>query len=214
MSRLQTSFVLGYHGCDRDIGKKAVSCDVSLIPSKGEFDWIGAGIYFWERDPLRALEWAQQKAKRGACDEPYVIGAVLDLGNCLDLLARENVEVVRSAYNSFKQVQETAGLKMPVNKKAKNDDSPDLVLRFLDCAVLNHLHSIIAASGMEPFDTVRAVFTEGKSIYEGGRIFDRNHAQIAVINPKCIKGLFLPLGVKWPPAAANSSVPIVWLLPL
>lgn len=111
MSRLQTSFVLGYHGCDKAVGLSAIGGQ-ALIPSKGDFDWIGGGIYFWESDPLRALEWAQQKQKRGACNEPFVIGAVLDLRNCLDLLTRENVELVRSAYKSFKQVQETAGLKL------------------------------------------------------------------------------------------------------
>jgi hypothetical protein len=204
VSRLQTSFVLGYHGCDKNVGVDAVMGKVALAPSKGDFDWIGAGIYFWESDPLRALEWAQQKQKRGACDEPFVIGAAIDLGHCLDLLARENVSVVKDAYDSFKQVREKATLPMPVNKTAPKDDSADLVMRYLDCAVIDHLHSIIASSGGEAFDTVRAAFREGDPIYDGGMILDRNHAQLAVRNSKCIKGLFLPLGVNWPDGAANS----------
>ena len=28
------------------------------VKSKGDFDWLGAGIYFWENDPKRARETA------------------------------------------------------------------------------------------------------------------------------------------------------------
>ena len=203
MSRLQTSFVLGFHGCEKEVGLKAISGE-PLKPSSGDYDWIGSGVYFWEGDPLRALEWAQQKQKRDACKEPFVIGAAIDLGHCLDLLVRENVGLVRDAYKSFKEVQETAKLQMPVNKKAPKDDSPDLVMRYLDCAIIDHLHSIIAKNNGDPFDSVRAVFKEGGPIYDGGMILDRNHAQIAVRNPTCIKGVFLPLGVTWPDGAANN----------
>jgi hypothetical protein len=197
VSRLHTSFVLGFHGCDREFGLKAVRGEVALIAGKSKFDWMGTGIYFWESDPHRALEWAQQKAARGACNEPFVIGAAIDLGNCLDLLVRENVELVKMAYESFEEVQRTAGLTLPENKKAPKDDSPDLVMRFLDCAVINHLHSIVEGPshppGFEPYDSVRAVFGEGDPIFGGSKLMDRNHVQIAVRNPKCIKGLFIPL---------------------
>jgi len=169
---------------------------------------MGTGIYFWESDPQRALEWAQQKAKRGACNDPFVIGAAIDLRNCLDLLVRENVELVRFAYESFKEVQGKAGLPLPENKKAPKDDSPDLVLRYLDCAVINHLHSIVEGPsrtrGFEPYDSVRAVFGEGSAIFDGSKLMDRNHVQIAVRNPKCIKGVFIPLDFPQPLASANS----------
>jgi hypothetical protein len=199
VSRLQTSFVLGYHGCDRKLGLKAVSNKVALVAADSKFDWMGRGIYFWESDPVRALEWAQQKAERNACDDPFVVGAVIDLGNCLDLLVRENIELVRFAFESFKEVRKKAGLPMPVNKKAPKDESPALVMRFLDCAVVNHLHSIVEGpdrpAGLAPFDTVRAVFKEGEPIFPGSQLLDRNHVQIAVRNPKCIKGVFVPLEV-------------------
>jgi len=176
-----------------------VRAEVPLTPGNSKFDWMGSGIYFWESDPVRALEWAQQKAKRGACKDPYVIGAVIDLRNCLDLLVRENVELVRFAYASFKEVQTKAGLVMPENKEAPKDKSPDLVMRFLDCAVLNHLHSIIAGPSrppnFEPYDSVRAVFREGQPIFAGSMLSDKNHVQIAVRNPQCIKGVFIPLDV-------------------
>jgi hypothetical protein len=205
VSRLHTSFVLGFHGCDRELGLSAVRGEVALAPGKSKYDWMGAGVYFWENDPQRALEWAKQKSQRGVCKDPYVIGAVIDLGNCLDLLVRENVELVRSAYESFKEVQEKAGLPMPTNRPAPKDKSPELVMRFLDCAVLNHLHSIVEApnrpDGFEPYDSVRAVFKEGSPIFDGSMLSDKNHVQIAVRNPTCIKGIFIPLD-----AANNPSI--------
>lgn len=175
---------------------RAVNGEVDLLHSSSAFDWLGAGIYFWEGDPRRAKEWAEAKASRGAYTEPFVVGAAIDLGNCLDLLVRENLELVRAAYESFAAVQSKAGLPMPVNKPAPRDPRPDLVLRFLDCAVINHLHAIMAGpdrpGGIEPFDTVRGLFVEGGPLYDGGGFLDRTHSQIAVRNTACIKGVFLP----------------------
>lgn len=36
------------------------------------------------------------------------------------------------------------------------------------------------------------VFWEGNQIYKNAGFRDRNHIQISVINPNCIKGFFLP----------------------
>ena len=55
MTRLNTSFVLGYHGCDKTAGLQAVAGKLDLIQSEKAFDWLGPGVYFWEGDPLRAL---------------------------------------------------------------------------------------------------------------------------------------------------------------
>jgi hypothetical protein len=188
--------VLGYHGCDKAFGLDVVNGRVQFKPSTTGFDWIGSGIYFWESDPKRALEWAEQKKKRGDYKEPFVIGAAIDLGNCLDLLVRENLELLRFAHASFKDDQQKAGLEMPTNKKAPKDSSPDLVMRYLDCAVVDYLHAIIAGpngpDGIEPFDTVRALFSEGKELYDGGGFYEKTHSQIAVRNLACIKGVFIP----------------------
>lgn len=193
MSR-PTSFVLGYHGCERAIGEQALNGEIDLLQSTRAFDWLGSGIYFWEDDPRRAAEWARQKAARGDYADPYVIGAAIDLGNCLDLRVRENLELVRAAYQSFAKVQEASGLPIPENKKAPKDDSPDLVMRYLDCAVMNHLHAIVDSDdrphGVEPFDTVRGLFGEGVPLYEGSGFRDKTHSQLAVRNPSCIKGIF------------------------
>ncbi len=43
-----------------------------------------------------------------------------------------------------------------------------------------------------PFDTVRGLFVEGNAVYAGGGFYELTHAQIAVRNDTCIKGVFLP----------------------
>jgi hypothetical protein len=197
LSRLATSFVLGYHGCDRVTALRAVSGDISLLQSNRDYDWLGPGAYFWEADPQRALEWAQWKVSRRDYAEAAVVGAVIDLRHCLDLVSREDLELVKAAHDAFKQVRDLAGLPMPENKSVKGEPNADRVLRFLDCAVLRHLHSILDAQPaqsriIEPFDTVRGMFTEGGRLYEGSGFRKRSHVQIAVRNDDCIKGLFHP----------------------
>lgn len=195
MSRQATSFVLGYHGCDQSIADRVISGDIQLLQSNRAFDWLGPGAYFWKSDPARAREWAEWKAERGEYKNPAVIGAAIDLGNCLDLLTRQDIELVKAAYNSFIKTQKAAGLPIPKNKSPKGKREPDRLLRFLDCAVINHLHETIRSNPegnreIEPFDSVRGVFTEGKRLYQGCGFRERTHVQIAVLNDSCIKGIF------------------------
>jgi len=198
LSRLATSFVLGYHGCDGSVARKAVLQGDEILHSERDYDWLGPGAYFWESDPMRALEWARWKAGKGDYEEPAVVGAVIDLGNCLDLVAREDIELFQAAYKSFKKVQETAGLPIPKNRNPRGSRDKDRVLRFLDCAVFRHLHKMMedlaaADPTVEHFDTVRGMFVEGGKVFSGSGIHLKSHVQIAVRNPSCIKGIFIPI---------------------
>lgn len=192
MSRLATSFVLGYHGCDQATAQKAVLEGAGILRSETDYDWLGPGAYFWESDPTRAWEWARWKAKKGHYGNPAVIGAVIDFRNCLDLVAREDIDLFRSAYKSFTQAQKKSGLSMPRNTNPKGAKGNDRLLRYLDCAVIRHLHHMIEENGLEPFDTVRGMFVEGGRVYRGSGIYQKSHVQIAVINRACIKGIFFP----------------------
>jgi hypothetical protein len=94
-------------------------------------------------------------------------------------------------------MQKAAGLPIPVNKSAPKQPNADRVLRFLDCAVIKHLHSIIASQppgpgALEPFDSVRGMFVEGGRLYDGSGFHKKSHVQLAVINPECIIGVFKP----------------------
>jgi hypothetical protein len=200
VTRLTTSFVLGYHGCDKNVGMRVLAGEDELRSSNEDFDWLGPGTYFWESDPRRAKEWADWKVRTGRYSESFVLGAVIDLGNCLDLLVRENLELLQVAYEAFCQTQKVAGLPIPENQDLKHGGNKDKLLRYLDCAVIKHLHAVIdvqvkqagSSSPVERFDTVRGLFTEGEPAYPGGGFFQKSHTQIAVLNSQQIKGYFIP----------------------
>ncbi|AZO16055.1 hypothetical protein EOA27_00535 [Mesorhizobium sp. M2A.F.Ca.ET.037.01.1.1] len=200
MSQIRTGFVLGYHGCDKSIADAAIAGG-KLKSSAEKYDWLGPGAYFWEGDPRRALEWAQDRHKRGKIKHPAVLGAVIDLGNCLDLTTRDDLELLKDAYASLKKGFDAAGKKLPENSNPPKGGK-DKLLRYLDCAVIEHLHENMKAHSDElsgdafpsirPFDTVRGLFLEGSEIYPGGGFFTHTHTQIAVRNERSIIGYFRP----------------------
>ncbi|MDP8986281.1 MAG: hypothetical protein M3N97_14845 [Pseudomonadota bacterium] len=199
MTRLHTSFVLGFHGCDRHVGEKALTGNTDLIQSDRDYDWLGPGVYFWEGDPARALEWAETKATKIPGMVPFVIGAVIDRGNCLDLTFRENVKLLRDAHVGLVASLQKQGKPPPQNRNPRGVSGSDMLLRDLDCAVIRYLHDSIdqelashPSSSLEPFDTVRGLFREGDPIYSGSGFYERTHTQIAVRSLGCIKGIFLP----------------------
>jgi hypothetical protein len=187
--RPHTPFVIGYHGCDRGLALQLVTGEKKIKANNRKYHWLGSGVYFWENDKNRAFEWAEEKASRDEIKTPCVIGAVIELGRCLDLSVRENVPLVAAAYASLKALMETSESEMPVNTKAPRDARDDKVLRYLDCAVINHL----VDQSEVVFDTVRGLFVEGGRIYEDGEIYHKTHAEIAVRDASRIRGLFLPL---------------------
>lgn len=192
MSRL-TSFVLGYHGCERALAEEVISGKrKNLRAGKAKYHWLGEGIYFWEDDPHRALEWAIGRPASRALTEPCVVGAVIDMRNCLDLRVRQNVELVKEAHQLFLSEAAQAKMDLPENQDAPNDKSPDLVMRYLDYAVIERLHKMAEETGRPPFDTVRALFHEGVPTYAGSGFREKTHTEIAVRTPDCIVGYFLP----------------------
>lgn len=185
MHRLSTSFLLGYHGCPRSVAESLLNGD-AFRPRENDYDWLGPGIYFWQANPRRALQFAREKCKRESGDwEPAVVGAVIEPGLCLDLSTQSGVAHVRDAYGSLVQTYEAAGWPLP-----KNAGGSDLVLRKLDCAVIEMLHDIRKAEIKEPIDTVSGIFIEGGPIYESSGFHEKTHIQICVCNTGVIKGVF------------------------
>jgi hypothetical protein len=181
---------LGFHGCDVGIMESVVSGQDNLKESRNRYDWLGHGIYFWEFSPYRALQFASELNLRSSSkiQRPSALGAVIDLGHCLDLLDYQNLSLVRLAYDMLVQMHEN--LDLPQNRSIK--DSHDFLLRDLDCAVIEMLHKLRVESGESPFDSVRGAFWEGKELYPNAGFREKDHIQICIRNPNCIKGLFLP----------------------
>ena len=63
MQRLSFGFVLGYHGCDLSIGEKLLG-GTPFKASQNDYDWLGPGIYFWEANPIRGLDYAREAMRR------------------------------------------------------------------------------------------------------------------------------------------------------
>jgi hypothetical protein len=186
---LSTSFVLGYHGCDRETGERLL-LNEAFRPSENDYDWLGSGIYFWEANPDRARDWAVQHAERikqksGIVVEPSVVGAVIELGFCLDLISTNGLQAVEQAYGSYCAVATASGAQIP-----ENVGGDELFLRKLDCAVINFLHGVRRAGGEVPFDTVRALFTEGEHLYPNSGFRRKTHIQICVRKASTIKAVF------------------------
>lgn len=94
------SFIIGFHGCDKSVADKVLSGKNPLRKSNNSYDWLGHGIYFWENNPQRALEYAESlKANPTRCKEkitkPAVIGAIISLGHCLNLLDSKYLKHVK-----------------------------------------------------------------------------------------------------------------------
>jgi hypothetical protein len=181
MNRLNSSFILGYHGCSKETAASVLNNE-DFIPSTNDYDWLGGGIYFWEANPSRGLEFAREAIQRNGGDpkEADVVGAVIELGNCLDLLSKSSIDLLARAHTSYVNALQSTGDPRPLNTKYKKN---------LDCAVISRLHEMFSDEKIS-IDTVRGVFIEGQPIYEGASFYEKSHIQIAVCNPACIKGVF------------------------
>lgn len=96
------------HGCERKVGEAVLAGDGQVARSENVCDWLGHGAYLWENSPRRALGWARFLTQRPPVTkrkirDPFVIGAVIDLGNCLDLTDAASREMIRAGYDEFER---------------------------------------------------------------------------------------------------------------
>lgn len=183
MHRLSTSFVLGYHGCSQTVAHDLLSGKSSFARSVNDYDWLGPGVYFWQANPLRALQWAKQRGKGKW--EPAVVGAIIDTRLCLDLATSAGVDQVRTAHRALLDAAKESKAELPTNR-----GGDDLLQRYLDCAVLRMLDDLRSDGGQEQIDTVAGIFIEGERVYENSGFYEKTHIQICVRNPACIVGVF------------------------
>jgi len=83
------NLVIGFHGCCQDTYVNVLYNNQQLKKSDNKYDWLGNGIYFWENSYQRAYEWADKKYKKNAA----VLGAVIDLGFCLNLTDYNSTDI-------------------------------------------------------------------------------------------------------------------------
>lgn len=185
------SYVFGFHGLDKAVGREVLNGKTELRHSKNSYDW-GHGVYFWENSFERAKQYAVEDSKRpkSKIKSPFVLGAIIDLENCLDLLDKQHLDFLAFAYQELANGLKEAGKELPTNTAFGLNDF-DFKKRELDCAVIRYAIDIAKLNGIH-FDSVRAAFWEGEELYPNAGFKTHNHIQLCIINPDCIKGIFLP----------------------
>jgi hypothetical protein len=175
--------IIGYHGCSRAFAEDVLLGRTKIEqwqPSQNVWDWLGHGIYFWEHSPGRALRWAQEHYP-----DPAVLGAVVQLGRCFDLLDESITTLLADGYARVAQAFAEQGNQLPNNAGAGGK------LRKLDCLVINDSLQHLAHQGIE-YDSIRGAFLEGDPVYPGAGFSTETHIQLAVRNSACLLGVFLP----------------------
>ena len=178
--------VLAYHGCDAEVAERLLAGE-PFKASENDYDWLGKGIYFWEYGADRAYRFAQEQVERGRVRKAAIIGALIQLGHCFDLMDTRFTGDLAAGFSLWERSMGEAGVPLPKNAGV----APDHKLRRLDCAVLNWYLDMAAQEG-EEYHTVRCGFTEGAPVYEGSGIHHQSHIQLAVREAGCIVGLFRP----------------------
>lgn len=190
MYKNRNNLIFGFHGCDASLCDSLVNNKTKKLNySENKYDWLGKGMYFWENDPERALDWAKMLKKHNQnskqkIENPSVLGAVICLGNCLDFTEQENLLKIKKHFEDLRKEAEEKRIDLP-----KNSGGLDLYKRELDCLVINSYIKIQKDRGNE-YDSVRGVFFEGNELYPGAGFREKDHIQIAIINPNCIKAFF------------------------
>jgi hypothetical protein len=165
--------VIGYHGTHEEIASRLVD-GAAFGSSDNDDDWFGTGTYFWEYAPRQAWWWAEKFKKY---DRPAVVGAIIRLGHCFDLLDPVNVGMLKAFYADATEKWHAEGVQIPRNGNQHKK---------LDCAIFNLLY---ATQKKPPIETARAVYVptnSAKRAWKRSWIYDQAHIQICIRNPQNI----------------------------
>lgn len=173
-----TQRVKGYHGTKRELAETILQ--VGFEKSRNEYDWLGDGVYFFQDAPARAMDWARDRFH----DSAAVVGALIRLEDCMDLLDIGWSQLLHDAYDSFLDAHKKANLPLPRQSKGAHR---------LDREVINYLVGILAEKGV-PIKCVRGAFSEGGPVFPGSALIEKAHVQIAVRDTKLIERFWMHNG--------------------
>lgn len=95
MYHSRPGLLIGFHGCEQSVRDNIVSGASMLKASENGYDWLGVGFYFGENNYDRALEFAKNPPGKKKYKTPSVLGAVIDMAYCLDLLDTRHLHLVK-----------------------------------------------------------------------------------------------------------------------
>ena len=161
--------IVGFHATTPEKARAILSTK-KYTSSMSEFNWLGKGVYFWENDLQRAIEWGCNLYTPA---NTAVIKQTLKLGRCLDLTQRKWLECLKKTYLEVVKEFEKKGEKTPVNRGSD---------RQLNSLLLERAKASYGSN----FDTVRCAFSDGDEIGKGSGIFLRSHIQVVVLNEEVL----------------------------
>ena len=167
--------VYGFHGTSEAAARAILS--EGFVLSANKYDWLGDGVYFFQDAPGRALEWAQ----RVHGHEVAVVGAKIDLVDCMDLLDIEWFKVLSDSYDRFLDRLKQSGLEAPRQTAGAHR---------LDREVINYCLGVLGEEDIH-VRSVRAAFQEGQPAFPLSAIFNRSHVQLAVRDLEVIRETWL-----------------------
>lgn len=109
-----------------------------------------------------------------------MVGAEIDLEDCIDLLDVRWHSVVQESYADL--LQRLTARAHPVPHQTRGAHR-------LDRAVINRMVALLESRGMVA-RTVRAAFVEGEPLFPGSALWSRAHVQIAVRDPAAFARLW------------------------
>ncbi len=175
--------VVGFHGTLRETALQIVSGEREFRPSRNDDDWLGEGVYFWEYAPQQAWEWAKRRYQKR--NRPIaVLGAMIRLGNCFDLLDPTNAQTLRRFNKQLVDDLRDGRQSIPKNVRAH---------KRLDCTTLNAYYAMLESEAT-PVDTCRAVYvpTQAKDrLWEQSWLCQDTHIQLCIRNTGCIIGVWM-----------------------
>lgn len=181
--KLDPRVVRCFHGTSTELAQVAVERR-ELPISRNPWDWLGDGIYFWEDNLLRAVQWAQERYGTDAA----VLGTRVQLGMCLDLFDAKWVSVMKVAYERLARAYEEEGRELPRNRGGNHA---------LDRGVINYM-----CENLYEIEIVRGAFLEGSAIFPGSLLPNLTHVQIAVREPGRMSS---PLRIVFPVEAGRGE---------
>jgi hypothetical protein len=170
--------VVAFHGTRRSTAEKLVA-GAAFGQSENDDDWLGHGIYFWEYAPQQAWWWAERRYGKS---DAAVVGALVRLGRCVDLLDPSNAELLVHAHRDLDLALKSVGQKLKNNANTH---------KYRDCAVFNYLFAILKQADLE-VESSRAVFVPLEAgrglprLWARSGVFRGAHIQLSVREPNNI----------------------------
>lgn len=191
-------WVRAYHGTTLSNALTVVQHQAPFDHSDNGGDWLGKGVYFFEDNLIRAIDWAKgrvsQLALTGKVEDPAVIAAELDLSQCLDICSSDWDDALREVANRLELAGELrhqhgpllfTALRTPVVIADHAMHISTACENTADAHVIDTLIEDLTGAG-EVITAIRGAFPSGIQLYRNSYFFDQTHIQIAVLDPVAV----------------------------